>query len=90
LPSQESFLELSKYLFSDAPYDFDDFADTSVVSQLFFQHAFDLISENIENKDLKKLTKGISPWNPVVKTISKEIYDWMQANYGKYKIKRAW
>jgi hypothetical protein len=91
LGTQEAFLELSKYLLSDKPYqitiiDYEDHSDshTSPISD----DAFDMIQDNIKNQDLQKIIGAgyIEDYKPLLRPV----YDWMQKNYGKYKIKRIW
>jgi hypothetical protein len=92
LGTQESFLELSKYLFSNYIYarDSDDSSGTNSETAVYYlsEKAFDLIQENIMNEDLQKIINGRSSYsNP---ELLQSVYDWMQKNYGKYKIKRIW
>jgi hypothetical protein len=84
LHSQESFRELSKYLLSSAY--------TILTSEgpggVAYGTAFRYIIEYIENEDLWEIIG-----NPGIFDIKEgrfKIYEWMQENYGKYKIKRLW
>ena len=86
LRTQEAFLELSKYLLSNKPYQLsiaDDYVDITPVSQ----YAFYLMRNNIENEDIQKI---IGPYREDFEVLLKPLYDWMQENYGKYKIRRIW
>jgi hypothetical protein len=85
--TQESFLELSKYLLSNCPYSWMS-SESGYIPIPVKVEAFDLIRINIKNKELKKLinNKNVQD-NPEI-IIS--TYDWMQKNYGKYEIKRLW
>jgi hypothetical protein len=87
LGTQEAFLELSKYLLSDCPYSWfsgeDGYTSIPVKAE-----AFDLICRNIENKELKELINNKNIYDDTTITLS--LYNWMQKNYGKYKIKRIW
>jgi hypothetical protein len=90
LGDQKAFLELSKYLLSNKPYqttviDYDD--RTEYYHSPVSQGAFYLIQDNIENEDLQKI---ISPYREDFEVLLKPLYDWMQKNYGKYKIRRIW
>lgn len=85
LRSQQSFLELSKYLFSEEPYIYEISEIGTVVGQYYYQRAYELIVDNIENKDLQQLVKGIYPFES--KEIRQQLYQWMQNNYRKYLIK---
>jgi hypothetical protein len=83
LHNQESFLELSKYLHSSAYTG----ATGDGYYGIAYEDAYREIKKYIENKGL---------WNIINKpdfnleTDRFKIYDWMQKNYGKYKIKRIW
>jgi len=93
LRSQESFLELSKYLKSDVPCMIVEDGESS------FHHGDELkfcvmraIYNNLENKDLKKLIgdgskKLYMPYDITPEWDAKldVLYDWMQKNYGKYE-----
>jgi len=86
LNNQDSFRELSKYMFSDAP--------TGATSEYGFQghayyDAFKYIKKFIENEDLQKMISA-KDFNIDIEKNRQKVYDWMQKNYGKYKIKRAW
>jgi hypothetical protein len=88
--TQEAFLELSKYLLSDVPYavEIHDYPDYS--EHVYFpvsDDVFYLIRNHIENEDLQELMRNKNSEDPIV---LKQTYDWMQKNYGKYKIKRIW
>ncbi|GHT11864.1 hypothetical protein FACS189426_14400 [Bacteroidia bacterium] len=91
LGTQEAYLELSKYLLSDHPYavdmaDGDDYQTSR--SFPISRDALYLIQDNIENKDLQAMIKDKNYRdNPEILQL---VYDWMQKNYGKYKIKRIW
>jgi hypothetical protein len=88
--TQEAFLELAKYLLSDVPYavDIADEQDDSYSTSFpIANDAFYLVQKNIENEDLQEVIKNKSPYDT---PILKQTYDWMQKNYGKYKIKRIW
>lgn len=93
LRSQESFLELSKYLKSNVPCMIVADDESS------FHHGDELkfcvmraIYNNLENKDLKKLIgdgskKLYMPYDITPEWDAKLdiLYDWMQKNYGKYE-----
>ncbi|MDR1203353.1 MAG: hypothetical protein LBL58_17225 [Tannerellaceae bacterium] len=88
--TQEAFLELSKYLLSDVPYavDMADYQEGSYSTRSpISDDAFFLIRNHMENEDLQELMKNKDSEDPIV---LKQTYDWMQKNYGKYKIKRIW
>jgi len=82
LNTQESFLELSKYLLSDTPYLF--FSDDTSLPVSY--EATSLIKDFIENEDIQQLVKTDS----YTKDNLLKIYNWMQKNYRKYKIRRIW
>jgi hypothetical protein len=81
--SQESFRELSKYLHSEA---YTDITSEGPVGKAY-ETACLLIMRYIENEDLHQIVN-----NPKfnLETDRFKIYEWMQENYGKYKIKRIW
>jgi hypothetical protein len=79
LRTQASFRELSKFLHSDAYTVYTSEGPGGNASQA----ALRLIHRNIENEDLQLLI------NTQKRDILK-IFDWMQENYGNYKIKRVW
>jgi len=86
LNNQDSFRELSKYMFSNAP--------TGVSSEFGFQgnaylNAFEYIKRFIENDDLQKMITAEN-FNIHIEENRQRVYDWMQANYGKYEIRRIW
>jgi hypothetical protein len=91
--TQDAFLELSKYLLSDVTdlIIMDDYstdhADSKSTEYPISMTAFYLIQDHIENEDLQEMIKGKSWREPL---IFHQIYNWMQANYGKYKIRRLW
>jgi hypothetical protein len=89
--TQESFLELSEYLLSDVAYNYvviDLEEGAYYKPNPMYNKAFDWISINLENNDLKDMIGNKYPSeNP---EIVKPVYDWMQKNYGKYKIKHLW
>jgi len=90
LGTQEAFLELSKYLLSNKPYQMEiiDYADHSETHyNPISLGAFYLIRDNIENKDIQAI---IGPNREDVEILLKPLYDWMQKNYGNYKIRRIW
>jgi hypothetical protein len=91
LGTQEAFRELSKYLLSKKPYqiidiDYEDYSES--ISTPVSLDAFFLIQDNIENKDLQELMSPEYAYQD--QNILKQVYDWMQKNYGKYKIRRLW
>ena len=91
LNNQDAFKELSKYLHSTAPtrayfYDDDDGGGIRQVGKAY-EDAFKEIEQNIENLDLQEMIHA--PDFNMEKDRLK-IYDWMQKNYGKYKIRRIW
>jgi len=86
LRTQESFRELSKYLLSDVPYTIE-ISEEGGVSFPISNDAYWLIKDNIENEDLQELVLyGVRK----SKENRQQVYDWMQKNYGKYKIRRIW
>jgi hypothetical protein len=91
LGTQEAFLELSKYLLSNKPYSTDviDYEDHAEYRHYpASQDAFYLIQDNIENKEVQEMMgRKIFSENP---ELIQPLYDWMQKNYGKYKIRRIW
>jgi hypothetical protein len=87
LGTQQAFLELSRFLLSNKPY-------REIVSgrDSFFtpvsNSAFFLIRHNIRNEDLQKIMRVQGGHtDPQVK---RYVYDWMQANFGNYEIRRIW
>ncbi|GHT29627.1 hypothetical protein AGMMS49574_06910 [Bacteroidia bacterium] len=85
LHSQESFLELSKYLLYTTPtFVSSEFGPDGNVSF----NAYRLITQYIENKDLLEIIGDPSTFD--LNEGKFKIYDWMQKNYGKYEIKRLW
>ena len=91
LGTQESFLELSNYLLSNKPYstiviDYEDHPEHRHYP--VSDNAFILIRDNIENEEVQKMLGNgyIEDRTPYLKPL----YEWMQKNYGKYKIKRIW
>jgi hypothetical protein len=92
LGTQEAFLELSKYLLSNKPYTmevFDNFTNYRSEAHIHpvSQGAFYLIRDHIKNEDIQKM---IGPNREDIEVLFKPLYDWMQKNYGKYKIRRIW
>jgi hypothetical protein len=52
------------------------------------EKAFSLIRDHIENEDIQAVIKNKNAYtNP---ELVMPLYNWMQANYGKYKIRRLW
>jgi hypothetical protein len=91
LRTQEAFLELSKYLISNKPYGITmvDYTNRSkIICSPASQEAFYLIQNNIENIEIQKMMKGENSYSDT--KVLKQIYDWMQNNCRKYKIKRIW
>lgn len=91
LGTQEAFLELSKYLLSNKPYTIiSDDSDVESYKSIYpvSDSAFVLIKYNILNKELQRI---IEPYNDNnAEAYYKPVYDWMQENYGKYKIRIIW
>jgi hypothetical protein len=90
LNNQDSFKELSKYLHSSAPtraYFSEDEHGGIRQAGKAYEDVFKEIQNNIENKDLQTIIHA--PDFDLEKDRFK-IYDWMQKNQGKYKIKRIW
>jgi hypothetical protein len=85
--TQEAFLELSKYLLSNVAYTWDTSDELGATPHPISNSAFYLIQDHIENEDLQGIMKNKDPEDPVA---LKQTYDWMQKNYGKYKIRRIW
>ncbi|MDR0505568.1 MAG: hypothetical protein LBH32_01950, partial [Dysgonamonadaceae bacterium] len=90
LNNQESFKELSKYLHSSAPtrayFSEDENGGIRNVGKAY-EDAFLEIEKNIENKDLQEMIHA--PDFDLERDRFK-VYDWMQKNYKKYKIRRIW
>jgi hypothetical protein len=84
LHSQESFRELSKYLLSSAYTMYTSEGPAGVA----YETAFRYIMKYIENEDLWEIIGNPSTFD--IKEGRFKIYEWMQENYGKYKIKRLW
>jgi hypothetical protein len=88
LGTQEAYLELSKYLLSDYPESYESADDKTYVSMTMSEKAFSLIRDHIENEDIQAVIKNKNAYdNP---ELVMPLYNWMQANYGKYKIRRLW
>ena len=86
--TQEAFLELSKYLLSDIPYRFEQSGDETYSVSSIFDEAFNQIQGYIRNADLQEMLKNkTSRNNPGIRM---PLYNWMQANYGNYEIRRIW
>jgi len=86
--TQEAFLELSKYLLSDIPYALAISDEGVTVGATAFEEAFVFIKDNIKNADLQEMLKGKTGWdNPELRM---PLYEWMQANFGNYEIRRIW
>jgi hypothetical protein len=84
LHSQESFRELSKYLLSSAYTMYTSEGPAGVA----YETAFRYFMEYIENEGLWEITGNPDTFD--IKEGRFKIYEWMQENYGKYKIKRLW
>jgi hypothetical protein len=84
LHSQESFRELSKYLLSSAYTMYTSEGPAGVA----YGTAFRYIMKYIENEDLWEIIGNPRTFD--IKEGRFKIYEWMQENYGKYKIKRLW
>ena len=87
LGTQEAFLELSKYLLSNKPYkvtmiEYENRSGGSYTTPVSYD-AFSLISDYLENESLQTLIKTTGDDEQAV-------YEWMQKNYGKYKIRKIW
>jgi hypothetical protein len=90
LYSQESFLELSKYLHSSAFTGGWYPPGSNGILQYngkAYENAIGEIKKYIENKDLWEIIN--KPAFDAAKDRF-EIYDWMQKNYGKYQLKKIW
>jgi hypothetical protein len=85
--TQEAFLELSKYLLSNVPWQYEA-SDQGVypVSSVFGE-AFELIQYYIINADLQEMLKDKDHRSVEMRI---PLYDWMQKNYGNYEIRRIW
>ncbi len=90
LATQESFLELSKFLLSDYPSTYEIIDRGYGSESIVFSRASDaysLLLQMITNEDLQKRFREIDRDE---KKNQLEMYKWMQKNYGKYKIRRFW
>jgi len=87
LGTQQAFLELSRFLLSNKPYAEEIDIHGSHFSPVSIT-AFRLIRPNIRNEDLQEMTRGQGfTIDPHIKRL---VYEWMQANYGNYEIRRIW
>ena len=89
--TQESFLELSQYLLSDVAesYDILDLPEGSIShTHLMYDAACSLLKVHIENEEVQEMLRerGADEDPEIIK----QLYDWMQKNYGHYKIRRLW
>lgn len=91
--SQKSFLELSKYLKSNKPFMvFSEGPPRNPGDEIKYE-VLEILYHNIDNEDMKKYVANgketISvTFNPTRKNqaMVERMYNWMQKNYGKYKI----
>ena len=84
LGTQQAFLELSRFLLSSKPYA----VEIDERGSHFFPVSLDalhLIHDNIRNEDLHEIIRDHTP--PYRERL---VYEWMQANYGNYEIRRIW
>jgi len=87
LGTQQAFLELSRFLLSNKPY----IEEVSNVGSHFVtvsEITFSLIRDNIRNEDLQEMM-GRLGWR-IDPDMKRPVYEWMQANYGNYEIRRIW
>jgi hypothetical protein len=92
LGNQEAYLELSKYLLSDATGSVDviDMPDTTMYSESpIYLEAIYFIKVYIENSSLQK-TINSPNFDEKKESDRLKVYNWMQKNYGKYQIRRIW
>lgn len=82
---QDYLLEVSKYLWSSG---FIGMTGDGRTSGIAYHEAFNAIVRHIENEDFKELVGNPRTFD--VKNRRYEVYNWMQRNYGKYKMKRIW
>lgn len=89
LRSQESFLKLSKYLFCTITVEYTSGLDKDFPGAEANEYAARLICRDILNEDLQKTFCNRK--NQLNRAIDYEkLYEWMQANYGNYQIRRIW
>lgn len=78
----------------DLEFEEDDTPSVEEYRYYCFVEAFSCIQFCITNDDLQSMLKKMKGQVSSVRFISKEnrrkIYNWMQRNYGKYKIKNRW
>jgi len=87
LGTQQAFLELSRFLLSNKPYRII-ISEHNSFSTPVSRSAFSIIRRNIRNEDLQEIMRiQGGHTDPYIKRLA---YEWMQANYGNYEIRRIW
>ncbi|MDR1974252.1 MAG: hypothetical protein LBQ31_06210 [Bacteroidales bacterium] len=77
--------------FKDIPLEFTKNHTPTSRSFPISNDAYYLIKDNIENEDLQKITPDLGEIDESArKQIYQQVYDWMQKNYGKYRIRKIW
>lgn len=83
--NQDYLLELSKYLWSSGATAYNTVSGPDGCA---YKDTFRRLVRLIENEDFKELIGDPKTFD--IDNRRFEIYDWMQANYGNYKIKYVW
>ncbi|NLU40562.1 MAG: hypothetical protein GXX78_16915 [Bacteroidales bacterium] len=87
--TQESFLKLSKYLLCTIAVDYIHIGLESYEGKSAQELAAEYISRDILNEEVQK---ELCPWQSIIggSVDYEKLYEWMQANYGNYQIRRIW
>ena len=87
--TQESFLKLSEYLHCTIAVDYINIGLESYEGETAQELAAKNISRSILNEEIQKT---LCTWKTVIegKVDYERLYEWMQANYGNYIIRRTW
>ena len=86
--SQSSFREISRYLLLDENCKYlGEISDRDETWYSFRESAFRTIRNHLENEDMRAIIG--QPFGRPQEEAYQKLYDWMQANYGNYKIRRV-
>jgi len=89
LGTQQAFLELSRFLLSNKPHQINVIDGVGYHVSPASDRAFRLIQRNIINEELQEIMRGEMGWR-IDPNTKRPAFEWMQANYGNYEIRRIW
>lgn len=89
-PCQETMLLAKDFLMSDRFYVLTTADGTDPYDWYVRDEAFNLLRLHLTNNDFIQIYEGFGNLNHITKEESQQLINWLNANYGKYEIRRFW